>query len=553
MQIEVKNYRGVSDASLALAPIALVAGPNGAGKSSIAQAVAAAITQNAAPIDGIAKNAAGQLLRDGTKRGRCVVGDDTGNATANWPGASVGVEGQAPWASDIAAGITSLVTMKPKDASALLISAMEAMPTLDKLTKALPGVSTEMVTAIWDVTQSEGWDAAHKRCQERGAKMKGAWEHVTGERYGSAKGETWVPAFFETMADEVELSDLQAELMSAKTDLEEKIANQGAAQAEIDRLSGIVTAGLAAGESLAGSDEQIDELQAIQDGLAAELNALPRPENGDSYVECPHCKGHLVIVSRAEVRVPSTGMSDEVNAARVQAITDKTNEYEVARQNTAQLTQEIGVLRRARENGQQAAVQLDAMPRGTVTADDIGAARAYAERAEDQVRAFEKAIEAEEAASNLHGQIVTNVKILEVLAPDGLRQTVLADKMAEFNGMLGRLSETAGWPAVKLADDLGQSLGDRPYILLSESEKFRVRLVLQVAIADLDGSDVLIVDAADILDRGGRNGLFKLLSSTGMRALVCMTMNKAEDVPNLAKAGFGASYWLNESVLELIE
>lgn len=553
MQIEVKNYRGVSEAALALAPIALVAGPNGAGKSSVAQAVAAAITQNAAPIDGIAKNAAGQLLREGTKRGRCVVGDDTGNATANWPGASVSVEGQAPWASDIAAGITSLVTMKPKDASALLISAMEAMPTFDNLTGSLPGVSTEMVTAIWDVTQSEGWDAAHKRCQERGAKMKGAWEHVTGERYGSAKGETWVPAFFETLADEVELSDLQAESLNAKTDLEEKIANQGAAQAEIDRLSGIVTAGLAAGESLVGSDEQISELQAIQDGLAAELNALPRPENGDSYVECPHCKGHLVIVSRAEVRVPSTGLSDEVNAARVQAITDKTNEYETARQNTAQLTQEIGVLRRARDNGQQAAVQLDAMPRGTATADDVGAARAYAARADDQVRACEKAIEAEEAASNLHGQIVTNVKILEVLAPDGLRQTVLADKMAEFNGMLGRLSETAGWPAVKLADDLGQSLGDRPYILLSESEKFRVRLVLQVAIADLDGSDVLIVDAADILDRGGRNGLFKLLSSTGMRALVCMTMNKAEDVPNLAKAGFGASYWLNESVLELIE
>lgn len=549
MQIEVKNYRGVSDAALTLAPIALVAGTNYAGKSSVAQAVAAALTQNAAPIEGITKSAAGQLLRDGTKRGRCVVGDDTGNVTANWPGASVSAEGTPPWASDIGAGLTSLVTMKPKDASALLIKAMEAMPTIDDLKAALPKVSAEMIKAIWDVTQSEGWDAAHKRSQERGAKMKGAWEHVTGEHYGTNKAADWQAPFLSTLADGVEQPDLEEAAAAARAELEKAIGNQGAEQAEIDRLSQKAAAGLKAGEAIAAGEAQLAELQAAQDAITQALNALPRPENGESYVECPHCKGHLVIVSRTEVRQPATGISDEENAARVEAITAKTNEYEKARQATAQVSQELGVLRRQQQDGSEAAKQLDAMPRGSVTADDVAAARARAEIADEQVVKCKAALKAEDDAANLHEQILTNMEILEQLAPNGLRQKVLAAKMAEFNGMLARLSQAAGWPAVELADDLSSSLGGRPYVLLSESEKFRVRVVLQVAIADLDGSDVVIVDAADILDRGGRNGLFKLLSSTGMRALVCMTMNKAEDVPNLAAAGMGASYWLNESIL----
>lgn len=549
MQIEIKNYRGVAQAELTLSNIALVAGTNGAGKSSIAQAVAAAVTQNAAPIDGIAKNAAGQLLRDGEKRGRCVVGDDTGNVTANWPGASVSSEGTPPWASDIAAGLTSLVAMKSKDAAALLISAMEAMPTFDNLSTALPDVSEDMRKAIWSVIETDGWDAAHKRSQERGAKLKGGWEQVTGERYGTAKAVDWQHAYLNSLPEGVDLSILKEEADYARIALEQAISGQGAAKAEIDRLSSKVALGLQAGEALSDGGEQVMLLQAEQDKLAAELNALPRPENGESYIECPHCKGHLVIVSRTELRKPSTGISDEENAARVAAITAKTNEYESARQATAQATQEMGVLRRQQQEGSEAAKQLDAMPRGNVTADEVGKARAHAERADEEVLKCNAALKAEQDALKLHEQIITNITILDQLAPDGLRQRVLAEKMSEFNGMLSRLSASAGWPVVALADDLTSSLGGRPYILLSESEKYRVRTVLQVAIADLDGSDVIIVDAADILDRGGRNGLFKLLAGTGMRALVCMTLNKIEDVPNLAAAKLGTSYWLNDSIL----
>ena len=52
-----------------------------------------------------------------------------------------------------------------------------------------------------------------------------------------------------------------------------------------------------------------------------------------------------------------------------------------------------------------------------------------------------------------------------------------------------------------------------------------------------------------MLDKRGRNGLFKALEVADVRALVCMTFSKREQVPDLAKAGLGRSYWIEGGIL----
>jgi hypothetical protein len=101
---------------------------------------------------------------------------------------------------------------------------------------------------------------------------------------------------------------------------------------------------------------------------------------------------------------------------------------------------------------------------------------------------------------------------------------------------------------VEIADDLAITYDGKPLILCSESERFRVRVTLQVAMAALDQSAVIVVDAADILGKGGRNGLMRLLSTESRPALICMTMDAIESVPNLSQAGMGASYWMDGNV-----
>ena len=197
MEISIRNMRGIAEVDLEVGSISLVAGDNGAGKTSIAYAVAAAMTRSPAPIPGMQKQQVGALLRAGQARGYCEVSEGAGRKVrVSWPGGSIAEEGDAPAASGMACGLESVVGLKPKDAAALLVELLDLHPTHDQLAASLADVDPALIEAIWTVVAAEGWDAAQKRAQERGAKAKGAWEHVTGEHYGSLKAATWThPAY----------------------------------------------------------------------------------------------------------------------------------------------------------------------------------------------------------------------------------------------------------------------------------------------------------------------------------------------------------------------
>jgi hypothetical protein len=537
MKAELKNYRGIESAELQIDPIALIAGINGSGKSSIAQGIAAALTQNPAPIAGITKTAAGQLLRDGTKRGSCTVGDANGHVTANWPGASVSHNGIIPVASPVACGLISIADMKPKDASVAMMAIIKADPTREQYDAVMTAIPSGMRDQIWQAIVDTGWDDAHKRAKERGTKIKGAWEALTGEKYGSQKAITWRHAnHTDDRADDLE---------AAQSDLEAAIANQATDQSRIDFLKQQV----AAGETATGL---LPELQAsiagFQDAYTAARNAasaLPRPEQAEQTVECPHCSGHLVVISKTDVRAPAAGLSDKENDARTLAIQNAATALQAAQDVINTANADLRLAQDAIRTGNNAAAELKALPAGTSTDADIAVAR-------QRVADIQGKIEAAQAtgkAATYHKQIADNETVLAVLAPEGLRKTVLAEKMGALNKSLATVSAAAKWPVVALDDDLNATLGGRAYILLSESEKYRVRVVLQLVLAGMDGSEIAVIDAADILDKGGRNGLFAAIKHSKLKALVCMTINAVADVPNLAAAGIGRSYWLADNVL----
>jgi hypothetical protein len=60
---------------------------------------------------------------------------------------------------------------------------------------------------------------------------------------------------------------------------------------------------------------------------------------------------------------------------------------------------------------------------------------------------------------------------------------------------------------------------------------------------------MVVLDAADVLDGPTREGLFDLLTEVGLPALVCLTLTRPEQVPDLAAAGLGMSYWLDSGVV----
>lgn len=613
MDITVKNYRGCAAAELSLSPIALVAGMNHAGKSSIAQAVAAALTQNAAVLPGVTKSAAGQLLRDGEKRGSCKITTADGSATVNWPGASASTDGDAPTATLMACGLVSLVDMKPAQAATTLIEILRALPTRDDLSAALPGVPVAMLDAIWQRVEAEGWDGAHKRAVVRGQEFKGAWEHVTGERWGSAKGAEWRPAgYSDDQVDNVaELRDRLEQFVARNARAESVVRQRQELQAVIDRapdtapvvqdlesqlekaianragdagrraaLESVINQ--AEGVDLDAACERADEARKAVEDAKAEHDALPQPLADKDPVSCPHCGEGLEIVSRTDVR-KAVSINKAEQKRRAEAIGKAIGRLETARSEYHAAEAEANRLQALVDRANDARAELEAMPSGTVTDDEIAALRQSVASAREAERAMSAAADAREKlqalpeaevvdvqdlrdelaeaeiaaheadrvkqAAGYHQKILDNQRLIDELAPTGLRQRKLAECLAELNGNILDLCSTAGWASVELADDLSATLGGRPYLLLSESEKFRVRVALQVALAGYDGSDAVIIDAADILDRAGRNGLFKLLRRADVPALVCMTIDEPAKVPDLSKAGMGRSYWIADAVL----
>jgi hypothetical protein len=169
--------------------------------------------------------------------------------------------------------------------------------------------------------------------------------------------------------------------------------------------------------------------------------------------------------------------------------------------------------------------------------------------AESRLSAFQRKTKADFN----HKCVESLERLIPLIAPEGIRGDVLARALKDFNTSMEKFSTAAGWRSVALESDFSPTYGGTIYLLLSESEKFRVRVMLQIAMALLDKSQALIVDAADILDKGGRNGLFKAVKASGLSAMIAMTIDSKDLVPNLGKAGIGTSYWINsDAKAELI-
>jgi len=124
----------------------------------------------------------------------------------------------------------------------------------------------------------------------------------------------------------------------------------------------------------------------------------------------------------------------------------------------------------------------------------------------------------------------------------------LPERLDPFNVTLRELALAAEWPIPWLTPEMDVLVLNRPQVLWSESEVYRTEVLLRLATAALDGSDLVIIDAADILDAQGRNGLASVLTMAGRPALVTATYNEPRFVPDLEAAGLGRSYWIEDGV-----
>lgn len=552
MQIQVRNYRRVERADIEASPIALVAGRNEQGKTSLLQAVQAALTGNGIVKAGSTKKDAKTLLRRGTDEGSCRVMDAESDAAMSWPKCTA--TGTGLRASPVAVGLIHPVDMSVADRSALLVTALGAMPDKEALAAEMKdaGYSEAAVDKVWDSICAEGWDAIYKKARDNHSVLRGRWEQATGETFGNAKANGWVPAgWTPDLADHADPEKLEKAAKDAADALEKAIAGGAVSDAEITRLE--TEAAADADLNLADLRKAVEDARAEMTLREGERAALPPADPGEETIACPACSVPLTI-DRPHKGKPALKLAQKISEAelkkRQMAIASAEGKVENARGalNRAQkaLADAEGIAETA--NKARGALAVARTKAGGGSVEAVQQARDAKALADSRLAMWT----ARDTAARIFQQWSQQAKLIAALAPDGLRRKALAKALDGFNQTMAGLCAAAKWPTVQLDEALDLHYGTWRVSDLSESADMRARIVVQIAVALMDRSALVVIDRADLLDAAGRNGLFTLLASVSdrLRALVAMTMNKPDLVPDLAAAGMGAAYWIEDGRTE---
>lgn len=582
MNVTISNYRGLASASLDLSRICLLAGPNEAGKTSAAQALTAALTGEPIPVPGVKKTQAGMLVRSGNANGSVELASESGTSNIQWPSAKVKSEGSAPWSSHFATGLQTIVTMDEKERVKVLTGYLKAAPTRADLdAKLIPlGLTASETEKIWLRIEQLGWDGTLKHYEQQRAQLKGQWMEVTGEQYGSKKAESWIPEGYEQGLESQSEDKLKAIVTDARDALEAAIAADAvddSKRADLEALAALLPArkiDLLAAENatvdptmshqLTECEEMIKSISGKRDGLNKEFGQLPKATQAVG-MPCPHCNTILqvkadkldiaAVLSEGEISKRQTDIDELTN--KISKLNGAVNSHmEASARIRKQIADEEGKRLAKIAECKKLVAESEAAekelrtPVKTSSGVSIDTCRRTLAAAELNLKAFTSKIKADRH----HKHINAMEMMIGQITPDGIRGDVLVRALKGFNDSIAPFCKAAGWRPVTLEADFMPTMGGTIYLLLSESAKFRVRVALQIGLALIDKSQALVIDAADILDKAGRNGLFKAVKLSGIPALITMTIDGKELVPNLGKAGIGSSYWLNgEATAELIQ
>ncbi len=563
IEVKVTNFRGCRSAKFVMPGngIALIGGRNAAGKSSIAQAVAAGLTGNPIPVRDVAKAAAGQLVRSGSASGSVWVATDKittadavgGSTEIAWPQAKVTTTGAPAWASDYAAGLSCVLKLDSKKRAAVLSEYLGAEPNREDYDRALKplGLPTDLLNQLWHVIQQSGWDGAHSNCKEKGAKLKGQWEQITGDRYGSKKAENWLPQGWEPHLDGESEESLQEYVNDARQVLEAAIAAEAVDDSKRADLEEKANKIIGIKEELSSAADMEAEAQARAQKARERYNKMSDPTQRSQMV-CPECGTDLRLKGGTLERAEALS-ADEVDRVHREWV-DAREELEDLDCKVSAMIDARKIIESELEDAVKASSVLEELNRkaGTVNApaNDIETARKQVRAEEIRLRAWQQKTQAD----NRHLNISLNAQLVSALAPDGIRQQKLSETLGGANMELKKLSSTSGFGTVQIENDLTASLNGTPYGLLSKSERWRARVVIQLWMASVDGSDAAVIDGADVLaDRALRNGLIKMLQTTGIPSLVTMALPEADaprfGLPDLDTAGAGRSYWIENGEL----
>lgn len=533
--IQAENFLGIRRADVALnKPVMLFCGSNYAGKSSLQEAVRMALTGEAVRVE--MKKEYGALITEGAKSGYAEVSMSTATGLesavillpSGKPNHSNGytIPSALPYVLDA----QRFSSLDDKARRTFLFGLMGIRITPETVAARLLalGLDKAKIDRVTPLLRA-GFEAACKDAKEKATEAKGAWRALTGETYGSVKAPSWKAPH--AAVDAAALTAAQQRVASVDQQVADINQNLGALQAEMKahatrqaRIDALgepagkvdrVTAKLAADEKdLQGWEDRVQEMEAKAAG-AAPVHPLT----------CPHCKGHVELAGD-ELKAYSApdGVRDEEAAAALPALLRSRDLLRSAvandRRDLDAAKAAAAELKALTEGGQPAAPKQSDMDDAATQLADLKTRRAAAVADMDKLQAAERAnkeaVKKTADAAGHHADVAAWDALAAALAPDGIPGQMLAEALNPINARLTQSALDAEWLRVGINADMSISClvpggEERPYALLSESERWRVDAMVAEAISHQSGLKLLVLDRFDVLDAQGRTDLLAWL------------------------------------------
>jgi hypothetical protein len=554
MKLSIRNFIAIKQADIDLAKITVVSGRNEAGKSSFCLAGAAATTGRAVPIDELTKtNFPGLIGRKGEST--CIIlKTDIGETIVEYPECKIFSTGDPFQISEHSAGLTSLANVPKKERARFVGELLKTDPNRDELhtelKKSIPAMADDIIEGLWKNIAGMGWDGALTHCKEVGTRLKGKWETITGEKFGTKKYKDWKPTRWDDDLSTADQSGLDETVTQDREWLEAAISESAVDSSMVSQLEKQASNVSGLTEAVKNITDQLGILRADHEKISTGIRNLPKPTNPETQ-SCPHCKGALGIES-GKIIIPRVLTPEEI-AERTETIRAETESLTAVSSEISRLQSEQSRITGDLNVSKSAQRELDKLktkpaPTAHASVEDL-----RKQLAESEWRAA--SFKAWKSASEIAEDIVVNMILQTILDPSGLRLVKLMQVLDRFNSVCASVCKSAAWPVVKINTDMSIYQEQYPYMMISDGAKMRARIVLQLAVAQIVGDKMVIIDKADTMDSIGRNGLVSVIEDMdGISAIIGMTFFNRESVPNFgAVLTDVAVYWIEDGIVSLIK
>lgn len=571
--LEISNVIGIGRADLDMSKaVMVVSADNAQGKSSIADAISMAFIGKPCRVN--AKKDLGQLLHNGAEKGRISIkfGDEDEGAEFRLPKGDHHV-------SEFSGADFMPFVLDPQMFARLSDDERRAM--LFKLTAIKPsakivgekllarGIDQDIIDEILPLMRS-GFLSAAKEAYARATQAKGVWRSITGGNWGANVAEDWkAPAPEGKVPTEKDLQEIVAKVTKHQTDLENGIKFIGE-QEQAQKASGGRADRLAKAEETAGLmkrrqaklDTDQAELAKWEEKLPSLQEALAAVKGATVPLKCPCCDESLSLANGELVKY--VGLKEGTGNA-----SDAALDVTKAKQAIDLLRSTVAKDQEAIAESKSAAAEVDrikAEDDGGFDASKLERAKASVQQLRDliaQYRVDFKALEELKGAAakieekttkaaEAHATVKAWNAAGDALAPDGIPGELLNDALAPVNQSIAVLSGMCGWNKPVVEADMSITFGGRLYGLCSESEKWRADCLISLAIAQISGLRMVLLDRFDVLDSPSRQRLLgMLLKLDQLGAMDTMIMAGTMKQPMPPHASY-TSVWIRQGLAETV-